>query len=49
MAMDAQTVITLVGLSAQTTVLVGVFYRLGVIKAVLQGHGERITNLEQKG
>lgn len=49
MDMDAQAVVILIGLSAQTSVLVGVFFRLGGIKATLEGHGERIANLEQKG
>jgi hypothetical protein len=46
---DAQAIVILFAVSAQTTVLVGVFYRLGTIKAGFEGLGERVKNLEQKG
>ena len=49
MVVDAQAVITVLGYSVQTGVLIGVFFRLGGLGARLQGHGERIANLEQKG
>ncbi|UKV16590.1 hypothetical protein L6172_09900 [Thalassospiraceae bacterium SW-3-3] len=47
--MDAQTVVILFAASAQTAIMVGVFFRLGGITEGVNGLGKRVDQLEQKG